>query len=82
MTPSETAQRGRELIEEAILALLASKPDGLRNFEIAEQLGLASPKGQPQRNRFTWEVLMRLVEQGKVFETETEKGHALYIANR
>jgi hypothetical protein len=82
MTPFETAQRGRKLIEEAIMALLSANPDGLRNFEVAEMLGLASPKGQPQRNRFTWEVLMRLVEQGKVFETETEKGHALYIANR
>ncbi len=82
MTPFEKAQRGRALIEEAVLALLAANPNGLRNFEVAEQLGLASPKGQPQRNRLTWELLMRLVEQGKVFETETDKGHALYIANR
>ncbi len=49
-TAHAMAQEGLHQIEEAILRLLTVNPQGLRNFEIADLLGLRSNSLGNQRN--------------------------------
>lgn len=81
MTPLEKAQAGRALIEDAILDLLVIHKEGLRNVDVARYLALESPKDQPQKNRLVWELLLRLISQGRVFEAK-EGRSPLYYAIR
>ena len=60
------AQEGLRLIENAILRLLEANPQGLRNFEIADLLGLRSTSFGNQRNFLTYSVLGNLIDEGKV----------------
>jgi hypothetical protein len=60
------AQEGLRHIESAILMLLDSYPDGLRNSQIAELLGLRSSIRGRQRNYLTYSVLGGLMDQGKI----------------
>ena len=60
------AQEGLRLIENAILRLLEANPQGLRNFEIAELLGLRSNSSGNQRNYLTYSVLGNLIDEGKI----------------
>jgi hypothetical protein len=78
MTPLEKAQAGRVQIEEAILDLLVMHKDGLRNVDVARYLALESPKGQPQKNRLVWELLLRLINQGQVFEARDGRSPRYY----
>jgi len=78
MTPLEKAQAGRVQIEDAILELLAMHKDGLRNIDVARYLALESPKDQPQKNRLVWELLLRLISQGRVFEAKEGRSPRYY----
>ena len=60
------AQEGLRHIERAILMLLDSHPDGLRNSQIADLLGLRSSIRGRQRNYLTYSILGSLMDQGKV----------------
>lgn len=60
------AQEGLRHIESAILMLLDSYPDGLRNSQIADLLGLRSSIRGRQRNYLTYSVLGGLMDQGKI----------------
>lgn len=60
------AQEGLRQIEEAILGLLTVNPQGLRNVEIADSLGLRSSSLGNQRNYLTYSVLGNLIDEGKV----------------
>ena len=60
------AQDGLRRIEEAILELLHRNPQGLRNVQIAEMLGLRSIVRGGQRNYLTYSVLGRLLAQGRI----------------
>ena len=60
------AREGLKQIEEAILRLLAVNPQGLRNFEIADSLGLRTDSSGNQRNFLTYSVLSNLIEEGMV----------------
>ena len=65
-TEQEVAQDGLRQIEDAILQLLEQRPQGLRNFEIAELLGLVSDFRGSQRNYLTYSVLGGLLASEKV----------------
>ena len=65
-TEQEVAQDGLRQIEDAILQLLEQRPQGLRNFEIAELLGLISDFRGGQRNYLTYSVLGGLLASEKV----------------
>ena len=65
-TAEEAAQAGLHQIENAILQLLADKPEGLRNAEVAAALDLQSDFRGRQRNFLTYSILGGLVAQGKV----------------
>ncbi len=60
------AQTGLRRIEDAILELLQHNPQGLRNIQIADMLGLRSVHRGSQQNYLTYSVLGGLVEQGRI----------------
>ena len=62
------AQQGLHLIEDAILTLLRSNPQGLRNSEIADMLNLRSEFRGGQRNYLTHSVLGGLLAKGEVVQ--------------
>lgn len=67
------AQEGLRHIEDAILSLLESNQDGLRNAQIADLLGLRSSIRDGQRNYLTYSVLGGLMTQGKVVQDRESK---------
>ena len=73
----EAAQAGLQHIETAIIQLLENNPAGLRNVDIADQLGLRSEFRGGYRNYLTFTVLMSLVSQGRVIRDSRTKLFAL-----
>ena len=67
------AQEGLRHIENAILSLLESNPDGLRNFQIADLLGLRSSFRDGQGNYLTYSVLGGLMARGEVVHDRDSK---------
>ena len=68
MAAQGIAQQGLHLVEDAILMLLRSNPQGLRNSEIAEMLILQSEFRGGQRNYLTHSVLGGLLAKGEVVQ--------------
>ena len=67
------AQEGLRHIEQAILMLLEANPQGLRNSQIADALGLRSSIRGGQRNYLTYSVLGGLMERGEVVQDRETK---------
>lgn len=67
------AQEGLRHIEDAMLMLLEAHPQGLRNVEIADALGLRSSIRGGQRNYLTYSVLGGLMERGAVAQDSETK---------
>ena len=59
------AQEGLRHIEDAVLLLLEAHPQGLRNAQIADALGLRSSIRNRQRNYLTYSVLGGLWHAGR-----------------
>lgn len=70
MDSKEKAKAGLQMIEEAILDLLATQPEGLCNAEIADALDLRSDYKGGNKDYLTWSILGRLLNANKV----TRKG--------
>ncbi len=66
MDPYETAQEGLEHLKQAVISLLGSHPQGLRNAEIADKLGIRSH----QRNFLSFSVLGLLIESRDVIKAD------------
>jgi uncharacterized protein len=62
----EDAQEGLRRIEIAILRLLGSNPEGLRNSEIAEKLNLRSDFNGKQKDYLTYSVLGGLLRREEI----------------
>jgi len=62
----DQASAGLAGIEEAIVGLLAERPDGLINNEIARELRLESDFAGRQKNYLTYSVLGGLMKKGIV----------------
>ena len=71
--PRAVAQEGLGHIEQAILMLLEAHPDGLRNSQIADLLGLRSSIRDGQRNYLTYSVLGGLMARGEVAQNRDTK---------
>jgi hypothetical protein len=71
--PRILAQEGLRHIEQAILMLLEAHPDGLRNSQIADLLGLRSSIRDGQRNYLTYSVLGGLMARGDVVQDRETK---------
>lgn len=67
------AQEGLRHIEDAILMLLDAHPQGLRNAQIADALGLRSSIRDGQRNYLTYSVLGGLMARGAVAQDSETK---------
>ena len=67
------AQEGLRHIEDAILMLLEAHPQGLRNVQIADALGLRSSIRGGQRNYLTYSVLGGLMARGAVAQDRNTK---------
>ena len=67
------AQEGLRHIEHAILMLLEAHPDGLRNAQIADALGLRSSIRDGQRNYLTYSGLGGLMARGEVAQDRETK---------
>ena len=72
MEPYEQAQKGLELLKEAILGILAKKSDGLRNAEVADLLGIRSDYQGEQKDFLSWSVLGLLLNEGKVVRKDNK----------
>lgn len=73
MDELKQAQAGLKQIEEAIVALLKRRPDGLRNADIAESLSLRSDFLGRQKDYLTYSVLGGLIHQGRVARNQETK---------
>jgi hypothetical protein len=73
MDEREQAQVGLKQIQDAIMALLKRRPEGLRNAEIAEALGLRSDFLGRQKDYLTYSVLGGLLRQGRVARNQDTK---------
>ena len=67
------AQAGLQQIEEAILRLLAANPQGLRNAQIADLLGLHSDFRGNQKDYLTYSVLGGLIAKEKIIRNDETK---------
>lgn len=67
------AQEGLRHIEDAIMGLLESHPQGLRNAQIADALGLRSSIRDRQRDYLTYSVLGGLMARGAVKQDSETK---------
>lgn len=67
------AQEGLRHIEQAILMLLEANPQGLRNSQVADKLGLRSSIRDGQRNYLTYSVLGGLMARGAVVQDQRTK---------
>jgi hypothetical protein len=72
MKPHDQAQKGLNLLKEAILGILAQKSDGLRNAEIAEILEIHSDYMGEQKDYLSWSVLGLLLNEGKVVRKDNK----------
>ena len=66
-------------LRHAILTLLEQFPNGLKNAEIAEMLGIASRRGAPQRNRHVWLILEQLTHE-KLVRKHPDRRHHYVLA--
>lgn len=62
---------GWRQIEDSVLLLLDANPQGLRNCDIAESLGLHSDVDGQQKDWLTWHLLKGLIDQGEVTKDGT-----------
>lgn len=62
----EKAALARELLEEAILALVQANAHGLRNVDVARHLYLRSAHGGQQKDYLSYSILGNLLAEGKV----------------
>jgi hypothetical protein len=66
MTPHQKAQRGLADMRSAILELLEGHPNGLRNVDIADKLGIRSNYLGKNQDYLSWSVLGLLLNDGLV----------------
>jgi len=73
MSDKQKAQDGLKLIQEAVLQLLSRHEGGLRNAQVAEELGLRSDIHGRQKDYLTYSVLGGLLTAKKVRWDRTTK---------
>lgn len=75
MNPKEKAQKGLCLLKEAILECLETRPDGLRNVDIADELDIHSTYLGRNEDYLPWSVLGLLLNENRVHR----KGRRYFI---
>ncbi len=72
-TAYSMAQMGLRQIEQAIIRLLETNPQGLRNAQVADLLGLHSDFRGNQKDYLTYSVLGGLIAKGKATRNDETK---------
>ena len=72
----QKAEKGLALLKDAILDHLGTFPDGLRNSDLANDLGLMSDHEGQQRNYLTYSVLGLLLKEKEV--VKHKRGTKIY----
>lgn len=75
--PKQKAEKGLALVKEAILDYLGAYADGLRNADLARDLGLGSDHEGKQKDYLTYSVLGLLLKEEKVLK-EARSKHLLH----
>jgi hypothetical protein len=70
MEAREKAKRGMSLLKQSVLELLAQHPGGLRNFEVADHLGLRSHQAGSQKDYLSYSILGLLIAEGQVIKQD------------
>jgi hypothetical protein len=73
MEPHDLAQEGLKRLKEAVIGLLKTHPEGLRNAEIASTLGIRSDHRGKQRNYLSFSILGLLMGAGEVIKTSDRR---------
>ncbi len=60
------AQHHLQGLYDVILALLRRHPEGLKNVDVAEELGLHSTYGHGNQDYLSWALLGNLLSQGRI----------------
>lgn len=81
MNPKRKAQFGRDLLEEAVVDLLAAKGESMSHAEIVRALDIASDFEGTQTNYLSWSILGLLVNDGTVRYEGTKK-HRVYSLSK
>jgi hypothetical protein len=81
MEPYDVAQEGLKQLKQAVIALLRSRPEGLRNVEIASTLGIRSDHDGKQEDYLSYSVLGLLMRSGVVIKTD-ESTYKLFAPER
>ncbi len=68
MLPRQKAEKGLALVKEAILDYLGAYANGVRNADLAHDLGLGSDHEGKQRNYLTYSVLGLLPKEARVLK--------------
>jgi hypothetical protein len=79
IAPDEKVQFAIKLLAVAVLSLLQNHPNGLRNIEVADGLGLRSSQGDSQKNQWSWQTLRRLCVSGRVKFDPTTKLYSIIL---
>jgi hypothetical protein len=66
MTPHDRAAAGLAQLKQAILEHLSAHPEGCRNVEVAQALGIRSDFEGDQKDYLSWSILGLLVGEEKV----------------
>jgi uncharacterized protein len=68
--PRQKAEKGLALVKEAILDYLGAYADGLRNADLAHDLGLGSDHEGQQKKYLTYSVSGLLLKEAKVLKNK------------
>ncbi|HOK96901.1 MAG TPA: hypothetical protein PK052_06765 [Anaerohalosphaeraceae bacterium] len=66
MTPQEKAQKGLSLLKEAIVEIIESHPNGIRNVDIADLLEIHSDYSGGNKDFLSWSIIGLLLNEGKI----------------
>ena len=76
-----TAANSLRDLEDTVVELLVTAPDGLSNIEVTTALGLYSDHLGNHRNYLAWSILGRLMRSGRVRGEKNDKGKLRYFSN-
>ena len=82
MTPYDQAQAGLSQLKQAILEHLAAHPEGCRNVEVAEALGIRSDFEGDQKDYLSWSILGLLVGEDKVHYEVVGKQRRYFVRSQ
>jgi hypothetical protein len=66
----ERAQLGLKLLKDAVMEFTQANPAGVKNAQVATELGLQSESGGQQKDYLSYSILGLLMREGRVYKAE------------